>query len=174
MRFEITEAAEVLERTPAVLDALLRDKSAAWLNSRINPASFSPIDVLGHLIFGEMTDWIPRARIILDCRKSRPFDPFDRRGFGSIIQGKGINELLLQFAALRRESLAILHSFALTEDQLDLPGLHPELGEVTLRQLLATWVVHDLGHIAQLMRIMANQYRDEIGPWRAYTSIVES
>jgi hypothetical protein len=173
MRFEITEGVEVLESTPAVLDALLRDKSSGWLNSRIDSTSFSPTDVLGHLIFGEMTDWIPRARIILDCQKSRRFDPFDRRGFAPIIQGKGVNELLLQFAALRRESLATLRSSAVTDDQLDLPGVHPELGDVTLRQLLATWVVHDLGHIAQLMRIMANQYREEIGPWRAYTSIVQ-
>jgi hypothetical protein len=173
MQFQISEAVEVLERTPAVIDALLRDKSSVWLNSRIDPASFCAIDVLGHLIFGEVTDWIPRAQIILECQKSRPFDPFDRRGFTPIIQGKTVNQLLSQFAELRRNNLEALDSLALDEEKLDLPGLHPQLGEVTLRQLLATWVVHDLGHIAQLMRIMANQYRDEIGPWRAFVSIVQ-
>jgi hypothetical protein len=173
MQFEIGEAVQILEQTPAVLDALLRGKSQAWLNCRLDPASFSPIDVLGHLIFAEMTDWIPRARIILEHQDSRAFDPFDRRGFGPLIEGKQVEELLGQFAGLRSASLETLQAFALNGEKLDLPGLHPELGGVTLRQLIATWVVHDLGHIAQLMRIMASQYRDEIGPWRAFVSIVQ-
>lgn len=173
MRFQISEAVEVLERTPAVMDALLRGKSSVWLNCRMDAAAFSPIDVLGHLIFGEMTDWIPRTLIILESQKSRPFDPFDRYGFAPIIQGKSIDELLGQFAELRGKSLEALHSLALDDEKLDLPGMHPELGEVTLRELLASWVVHDLGHIAQLMRIMANEYRDEVGPWRAYVSIIQ-
>jgi hypothetical protein len=173
MRFQISEAVEVLERTPAVMDALLRGKSFAWLNCRIDPGAFSPIDVLGHLIFGEMTDWIPRTQIILEYQKSRPFEPFDRFGFAPMIQDKSIDELLRQFAELRGKSLEALHSFGLDDEKLDLPGLHPELGEVTLRQLLAAWVVHDLGHIAQLMRIMANEYRDEVGPWRAFVSVIQ-
>ncbi|HEV2690726.1 MAG TPA: DinB family protein [Bryobacteraceae bacterium] len=172
MRFQIPEAIAILERTPRVVDALLRDQSSAWLDARIDPASFSPIDVLGHLIFGEITDWIPRVRIILECQQSRAFDPFDRRGFAPLIEGKPVDELLRQFAALRDKNIEALHTFALDDAKLDLPGTHPELGSVTLRQLLATWVVHDLNHIAQLMRILSNQYRDEVGPWRAYLSIL--
>lgn len=172
MRFLINEAVSILERTPAVMDALLRDQSSAWLDSRIEPTAFSPRDVLGHLIFGEMTDWIPRARLILQYQQSRTFEPFDRRGFVPLIKGKSIDELLRQFADLRSNNIEALKSFALDDKKLDLPGLHPELGEVTMRQLLATWVVHDLNHIAQIMRIMANEYREEVGPWRAYLSIL--
>jgi hypothetical protein len=173
MRFQISEAVEVLEQTPAVMDALLRGRSSAWLNCRIDHAAFSPLDVLGHLIFGEITDWIPRARIIVECQKSRTFDPFDRYGFAPIIQGKTVDELLNEFAKARSQSLEALQALALNDEKLDLPGVHPELGDVTMRQLIATWVVHDLGHIAQVTRIMANEYRDEVGPWRAYISIIQ-
>lgn len=172
MRFLINEAVSVLERTPTVMDALLRDQSSAWLDSRIEPNAFSPRDVLGHLIFGEMTDWIPRARLILECQASRPFEPFDRRGFIPLIEGKSIDELLRQFSVLRNKNIETLKSLALDDQKLDLPGLHPELGGVTMRQLLATWVVHDLNHIAQVMRIMSNEYREEVGPWQAYLSIL--
>src|SRR5450432_6763 len=168
MRFELDEAIELLERTPRVLDAMLRGLSPVWLSARIDSGTFSPIDVLGHFIFGEMTDWIPRARIILDCQNSRAFDPFDRRGFGSLIENKSVGDLLDRFADLRARNIEQLHSFALDDSKLDLPGVNPELGSVTMRQLLATWVVHDLNHINQLLRIFANQYRDEVGPWRAY------
>ena len=173
MQFQIPEAVQVLERTPAVMDALLRGQSPAWLNARIDPDSFTPVDVLGHLIFGELTDWIPRARIILEHRDSRPFDPFDRRGFAPLIENKPIAELLDQFAELRRKNVYFLHSFALDNAKLDLPGQHPGLGRVTMRQLLATWAVHDLNHIDQVLRILSNQYRDEVGPWREYLSIVK-
>ena len=152
MRFQIDEAVEVLKRTPAALDALLRGHSSAWLNCRKDENSFSPMDVLGHLIFGEITDWIPRARIILECGQSRAFDPFDRRGFAQLIEGKSIAELLDQFAELRARNIEMLGTFALDREKLDLAGLHPELGSVTMRELLATWVVHDLGHIAQVDR----------------------
>lgn len=174
MRFEIAEAVELLERTPRVLDAMLRGLSPVWLNARIDAGSFSPIDVLGHFIFGEMTDWIPRVRIILECQNSRAFDPFDRRGFSSLIENKSVADLLAQFADLRATNIKQLRSFALDETKLDLPGLHPELGSVTMRQLLATWVVHDLNHLNQVTRILANQYGDEVGPWRAYLSILPS
>lgn len=162
----------MLGRTPAVMDALLRGQSRAWLDSRIEPTSFSPIDVLGHLIFGEMTDWIPRARIILDCQRSRAFEPFDRRGFVPLIEGKSTDELLREFADLRSKNIEALQTLGLDGAKLDLLGLHPELGSVTMSQLLATWVVHDLNHIAQVMRIMSHEYRDEVGPWRAYLSIL--
>jgi len=154
------------------MEALLRDQSPAWLNARIDAGSFSPIDVLGHLIFGEMDDWIPRVRRILEHQDSRAFDPFDRRGFTSLIEGKGVGELLDQFAALRRQSLETLRSLGLDEGKLDLPGQHPALGGVTMRQLLATWVVHDLNHINQVMRILSNEYREEVGPWRKFLSIL--
>ncbi|HYL76189.1 MAG TPA: DinB family protein [Bryobacteraceae bacterium] len=172
MEFQIPEAVRVLERTPAVMDSLLRGQSPAWLNARIDPDSFTPVDVLGHLILGELTDWIPRVRIILEHQDSRAFDPFDRRGFTSLIANKPVAELLDQFADLRRKNLQILNSFALDGAQLDLPGKHPGLGPVTMRQLLATWVVHDLNHLDQVMRILSNQYRDAVGPWREYLSIV--
>lgn len=173
MQFQIPEAVQVLERTPAVMDALLRGQSSAWLNARIDPDSFTPVDVLGHLIFGELTDWIPRARIILEHRDSRAFDPFDRRGFTQLIEKKPVAELLDQFADLRGKNLEILNSFDLDNAQMDLPGRHPGLGAVTMRQLLATWMVHDLNHIDQVLRTLSNQYRDEVGPWREYLSIVK-
>jgi hypothetical protein len=172
MRFEIGEAVKVLERTPAVMDALLRGQSAAWLNCRIEPTAFTPRDVLGHLIFGEIADWIPRARIILDHGESRAFDPFDRRGFVPLIEGKSIDQMLHQFAELRAQNLEALESFDLDEAKLGAPGRHPELGNVTMRQLLATWAVHDLNHIDQVVRVMSHEYREEVGPWRAYLSVL--
>jgi len=173
MQFQMDEAIEVLAQTPGVLDALLRGKSEAWLTCRKTPESFSPLDVLGHLMHGEMTDWIPRVQMILDSGTARAFDPFDRFAFQSLIAGKPVEELLNEFAELRRESLQALHKHRVGKRQLDLPGLHPELGPVTLGNLLAAWVVHDLGHIAQIVKTMAYEYRDAVGPWRAYTTILD-
>jgi hypothetical protein len=171
MEFQLDQAQEVLAATPAVLDALLRGKSAAWLDSRKAPDAFSPIDVLGHLIHAEMTDWMPRVRILLEFADSKPFEPFDRFGFQHLIANKPVELLLDEFAELRRQSLRGLNSLCIL-DRLNLPGLHPELGPVTLGNLLATWTVHDLGHIAQIVKTMAGEYRDAVGPWRAYVSIV--
>ncbi len=173
MQFHLEEGIEVLTQTPAVLSALLRGRSAVWLNARKTPDSFSPIDVLGHLMHGEMTDWIPRVRMILEHGGSQAFEPFDRFGFHSLIVGKSINELLDEFAELRRQSLRDLRDLGLGSEQLALPGMHPELGPVTLGNHLANWVVHDLGHIAQIVKTMASEYRDEVGPWRAYTTILD-
>ncbi len=125
--------------------------------------------MLGHLIDGEITDWIPRARIIVECGTSRAFEPFDRHGFRHLIESKSVDELLVEFGTLRRKNLAAMRSLDL-ENNLNLTGMHPELGVVTMRQLLATWAVHDLGHIAQISRTMARRYREEVGPWRAYIS----
>jgi DinB superfamily len=172
MQFQLDQTIEVLASTPAAVDALLRGKSAAWLNCRKGEGTFSPADVLGHLIYGEMTDWIPRARQILEGRGDTPFEPFDRRGHEPLIRGRAIGELLDRFAGLRQKSLSALSGFALDEEKLALTGTHPELGRVTLRNLIATWAVHDLGHIAQIMRVMANEYREEVGPWQAYLSIL--
>ena len=172
MLFAIEQAVEVLSGTPAVFRALLEDKSDVWLNCRKAPDAFSPIDVVGHLMHAELTDWIPRARIILATQDQKPFEPFDRFGFQHLIEGKSVTKILDEFTRLRRESLAALEAMAIQEDQLDLPGLHPEFGAVTLRNLLATWVVHDLGHIAQVVKTMALEYRDAAGPWQAYTTIL--
>jgi hypothetical protein len=173
MQFNLSQGIEVLTQTPAVLSALLRGKSAAWLNARKTPESFSPIDVLGHLMHGELTDWIPRVRIILEQGDTRAFEPFDRFAFQPLIAGKTVDELLDEFAVLRQQSLQALRELGVGEEQLALPGLHPELGPVTMGNHLANWVVHDLGHIAQVVKAMASEYRDAVGPWRAYTTILD-
>lgn len=173
MEFKLNEAIEVLEQTPAVLAALLAGKSAAWLQARKAPDAFSPIDVLGHLIHGELTDWIPRVRIILEHQDKQTFEPFDRFAFQPILSGKSIDNLLEEFASLRRWSLDELRAMNVHPAQLELPGMHPELGRVNLRQHIANWAVHDLGHIAQIVKAMAAQYRDQTGPWRAYTPILD-
>jgi hypothetical protein len=173
MEFHLDSGVEVLAQTPAVLDALLRGKSQGWLQSRKAPGAFSPMDVLGHLIHGEETDWIPRVRLILATRDAKTFEPFDRFGFESLISGKSIEELLDAFANSRAESLRALRELGLGEEELELPGKHPEFGHVTLRNHLAAWVVHDLGHIAQIVKTMAYEYRDAVGPWRAYTTILD-
>jgi hypothetical protein len=174
MDFQLDRAIEVLTSTPAAVDSLLRGKSDGWLNCRLGEGTFSPTDVLGHLIYGEIADWIPRAQQILEGRGDTPFEPFDRRGHEPLIAGKPAGELLDWFADLRRGNIKILRSLELDERKLDMPGTHPDpnLGRVTLRNLLATWVVHDLGHIAQIMRVMSGEYRDAVGPWRAYLTIL--
>lgn len=173
MKFQMDQALEVLTQTPAVMSALLKGKSAAWLNAKKAPESFSPLDVLGHLMHAEMTDWIPRARIILEHQDTKAFEPFDRFAFKALIDGKTVDKSLDEFAVLRRQSVQTLRDLGVGETQLDLPGKHPELGPVTLRNLLATWVLHDLGHIAQVVKTMANEYRDAVGPWRAYLTILD-
>lgn len=173
MQFHFAEAMEVLKQTPSVLDALLRGKSSAWLNCRRSPEAFSPVDVLGHLMHGELTDWIPRVRILLDHQDKRIFDPFDRFAFQPLIADKSADELLDEFAALRSSSLDALRDLGVGEHHLDLPGIHPELGAVTMGNLLASWAVHDLGHIAQIVKTMACEYREAVGAWRAYTTILD-
>ena len=172
MNFNLSEARAVLSRTPATLDALLRGQPAAWLECREAPDTFSPLDILGHLIYGEMTDWIPRARIILEHGESRPFDPFDRHGGEPLIRGRAAGELLDQFADLRAANLRALDEMRLDAQALALAGTHPELGRVTMENLMATWVAHDLGHISQIVRVMSRQYREAVGPWRQYLSLM--
>ena len=172
MKFQLDQSIEVLASTPSVLDALLRAKSDAWLHSRKSPDAFSPIDVLGHLMHADETDWLPRARMILEGRGDIPFPPFDRFDFQRLTSNKSIDSLLDDFATLRAQTLQTLATLNLTEAQLDLPGTHPELGPVTLRNLLATWVVHDLNHIQQIVKTMSNEYREAVGPWQAYLSIL--
>jgi len=172
MRFELASAREVLSRTPSALDRLVRDLPDAWTRENEGPDTWSVFDVVGHLIHGELTDWIPRARIILEHGASRPFEPFDRFAQLEANKGKSLNELLDRFSELRAESLAALDALRLTPEQLRLEGRHPALGTVTLSQLLSTWVVHDLGHLRQVVRVMAKCYGGEVGPWSAYTRIL--
>lgn len=169
---KLDEALEILHRTPAVLANLLAGIGEPWTDANEGPDTFSPRDVLGHLISGEESDWIARARIILEHGTAKPFDPFDRFGFRERYGKASVPELLERFAELRRENLRVLGEMKLTDELLARPGTHPELGAVTLGQLLATWTVHDLNHIAQIVRVMARRYVDEVGPWRAYLGIL--
>jgi hypothetical protein len=173
MHFQLTDALAVLERTPGALRALLGGLPEAWTLPNEGPETFSAFDNVGHLIHGERTDWIPRARIILAQGESRTFEPYDRFAQYRESRGKTLAQLLDEFARLRAENLATLRGWRLGERELALEGEHPELGTVTLRQLLATWVAHDLGHIAQTSRVMAKQYREAVGPWRAYLPVLD-
>lgn len=171
--FELRDGRAVLERTPATLRALLHGLDARWTDATEGPDTWSPFDVVGHLIHGERTDWIPRARIILAQGASRRFEPYDRFAQFRESQGRSIAELLDEFTRLREANLALLAEWRLGDVQLALTGEHPAFGTVTLGQLLATWVAHDLGHIAQICRVMAKQYRHAVGPWREYLPILD-
>lgn len=166
------EAIAILARTPATLGALLRGLPDGWTRAHEGGSTWSPFDVVGHLIHGERTDWIPRARVILAHGETKPFEKFDRIAQFTASEGGTLASLLDEFAALRGENLQALESLHPTDTDLDRRGRHPELGVVTLRQLLATWVAHDLDHVAQIARILATQYADEVGPWRAYLRII--
>lgn len=173
MDFDLPNALAVLERTPHALRAMLSGLSPAWTDATEGGETWSPYIVVGHLIHGERTDWVPRARIILAQGADRRFTPYDRFAQFRESRGRSLADLLEEFVSLRAENLRTVTGWALTEAQLALEGEHPEFGAVTLRQLLATWVAHDLGHVAQVARVMAKQYRDAVGPWRAYLSIME-
>ena len=168
----VEEAAAVLARTPGALDALLRGLPEDWIEANEGGETWSPFDVIGHLIHGEKTDWMPRVRIILEHGESWPFDKFDRFAQLAASEGRSLGSLLGEFAALRDENVRQLLRLRLSEADLDRRGRHPELGAVTLRQLLATWVAHDLDHIVQISRVLAGQYSDEVGPWRAYLRVI--
>lgn len=171
--FDLERSMGVLGRTPATLDALLRDADDAVLHATEGADTFSPFDVVGHLIDGEETDWMVRARIILDQGPDRTFAPYDRFRHRTRNAGRTIAELLDEFAALRAANLALLASWSLDDAALDLTAEHPALGTVMLRQLLAAWVVHDLGHLAQVARVVAKQYREAVGPWRGYLPVLD-
>ncbi len=170
--FVMEETVAILARTPATLDALLRGLPDGWIAAHEGGTTWSPFDVIGHLIHGERTDWIPRARTILEHGEAKPFEKFDRLAQFLESEGRTLASLLDEFAALRQENLRALKSLRLTDADLDRRGRHPELGVVTLRQLLATWVAHDLDHIVQVSRVLARQYSDEVGPWQAYLRII--
>jgi hypothetical protein len=173
MDFDLTAGIAVLERTPSTLRAMLEGLPPTWTDATEGPETWSPYVIVGHLIHGERTDWIARAQVILAQDPQRRFTPYDRFAQFRESQGKSIAELLDEFARLRAENLATLAGWHLSDVQLALEGEHPDFGPVTLRQLLATWVAHDLGHVAQTARVMAKQYRDAVGPWRAYLPIMD-
>jgi hypothetical protein len=172
MNFDLDLSIDVLARTPATLQSLLGGLTDPWTRGTEGPNTFSPFDVVGHLIDGEETDWIPRARIILARGTTRRFEPYDRFRHWTRNVDRSLPSLLDEFARLRADNLALLRSWDLTTIELDLPGEHPALGPVTLRQLLAAWVVHDLGHVAQAVRVMSKQYYGEVGPWVPYLPIL--
>lgn len=172
MEFQLEQAVEVLKQTPGTLRTLLGGLSDSWIFSNEGPETWSPYDVVGHLIHGEETDWIPRTKIILEHGEAQPFTPFDRVAFFQKSKGKTLNELLEIFETLRKENLRELEGLALKPHQFDLKGTHPEFGPVTLGQLIATWVAHDLDHIYQVVRIMSHRYKDAAGPWKAYLAIL--
>ena len=162
----------ILARTPAALDATLRGLPEDWILAHEGGETWSPFDVIGHLIHGERTDWLPRVRIILEHGEARAFDRFDRFAQFAASKGRTLASLLDEFADLRQRSLRELANLRLTDADLDRRGRHPDLGVVTMRQLLATWVAHDLDHVMQISRVLARQYADEVGPWRAYLRII--
>lgn len=173
MTFNLDAAVPVLSRTPQVLDALLRGLPAEWTSAAEGPDTWSPYDVVGHLIHGERTDWMPRVKHLLRHGETVPFPVFDRFAQFEASPGRTLPELLDTFADLRAGSLRRLAALNLTAADLDRPGCHPEFGRVTLGQHLATWVVHDLDHLMQVARVMGRQYTDAVGPWRQYLRIIE-
>ncbi|MBI1722517.1 MAG: DinB family protein [Gemmatimonadetes bacterium] len=172
MNFDLVNSTALLKRTPDVLDALLADLPTDWSTGNEGPDTWSPFDIVGHLIDGEETDWMARAKIILAQGPSRRFEPFDRFRHLNVNKGRPLKDLLARFRHLRERNLVELSALKLTPAHLDLTGEHPALGTVTLAQLLATWVAHDLGHIAQITRVMAKQYGAAVGPWEAYLPVL--
>jgi hypothetical protein len=173
MEFDLDHAKEILTRTPGVLRAMLAGLSDDWVRNNEGPDTWSPYDVVGHLIHGERTDWLTRAELILQHGKAKPFTSFDRFAQFRESEGKSLAELLDEFEIVRRENLVRLDGWHLGDDQLALEGTHPTFGAVTLRQLLSTWAAHDLAHIGQIARVMAKQYTDAVGPWRVYLPILD-
>jgi uncharacterized damage-inducible protein DinB len=172
MEFKLDEAIAVLQTTPSILQAWLGQLPPEWVHAADGEDTWSPFDVVGHLIHGEKTDWIPRAEIILSDRETRQFEPFDRFAMFADSEGSTMQELLDTFAHLRRDSTNRLRALRLSETDLDKTGVHPTLGTVTLRELLATWVAHDLNHLGQIAEVMARQFKAEVGPWNEFLDIL--
>jgi len=172
MEYSIDTALEILEQTPKTLKSFLWELSEEWLFSNEGKATWSPFDVVGHLIHGENTDWVPRMNIILSHKEDKTFKPYDRFAQFENSKGKNMHDLLEEFERLRNKNITYVKSLHLTENELALKGNHPSLGEVTLKELLATWTTHDLGHIVQISRVMAKQYKAEVGPWTKFISVL--
>ncbi len=173
MDFDLDRAVAVLTRTPAALTTLLSGLPDEWIYRNEGEGTWSPFDVIGHLIHGERTDWMPRVRMILQSGEAQTFLPFDRFAMFDESKGRSLDELLATFAELRQQNLRELKALELTADDLERTGMHPGLGRVSLSELLASWVAHDLGHIVQIARTMGRQYEAAVGPWTAYLSVVQ-
>jgi hypothetical protein len=173
MEHNLPHTISLLTRTPAALNALLRDLPETWTFRNEGENTWTVLDVVAHLIYGERTDWMPRARIILQFGETRPFEPFDRQGHIPESQGKSLAQLLDEFARVRSENLDQLRALNLRQADLERRGRHPALGIVTLSQLLAAWATHDLTHLHQISRVMAHQYREAVGPWSAYLGVLQ-
>lgn len=173
MDFDIEKSIEILQKTPATIQSLVGGLSEEWLKGNEGENTWSPYDIVGHLIHGEKTDWMIRAKIILSDAADKTFKPFDRFAQVNASQGKTMEELVEEFSQRRAENLQELKSLQINDSMLAQQGRHPALGEVNLRQLLSTWVVHDLGHISQISRVMAKQYQHEVGPWKEYLGILK-
>ncbi len=173
MNFDIIKSIEILSKTPTVLESLLSGLSDEWIHNNEGENTWSPYDIIGHLIHGEKTDWIPRSRIILSDLENKTFVPFDRFAQLDVDQDIPIEKLLVEFKALRNENINQLKSLRINNSMLETKGIHPELGEASLKELLSTWVVHDLGHISQITRVMAKQFQSEVGPWINYLGILK-
>ena len=171
--FQLSKAIEILSQTPITVKTLLENLSDDWTMSK-NDGEWSPFDVIGHYIHTEETDWIPRAKVILNQSENINFPPFDRFGHFEKSKGKTLTELLERFIEIRRENIDLLKSWNLSAEQLQLKGIHPEFGEVTLEQLLATWTVHDLTHIRQIVTVLAKNYTEDVGEWKSYLSILKN
>jgi len=173
MEYQLEKAIEILERTPKTLNALLLDISSEWTQSNEGIDTWSPYDVIGHLVHGEKTDWMPRLEIVLsNDDTNKTFEPYDRFAQFTMSKGKDLPQLLNEFEFLRNQNLKTLMAKDLTQEDLTKTAIHPSLGPINLKNMLAAWVVHDLGHITQISRVMAKQYKNEIGPWRQYLTIV--
>ena len=173
MNFSLSKSIEILERTPEVLNVMLQNLSNEWTSNNEGGETWSVYDIVGHLIHGELTDWTPRMEIILSEKTDKTFTPFDRFAQFEKSKGKTLIQLLDEFKSLRLENINLLKSKELTNQDLERTGVHPAFGEITLSQLLSTWTVHDLNHIAQISRVMENQYKAEVGPWAAYLRILQ-
>lgn len=171
MKFDIDQSIEILSRTPKTLQSLLSGLSSEWTDPNEGPDTWSPFDVVGHLIHGEKTDWVPRAKIIMS-RGDKHFEPFDRFAMFEASRGKNLNQLLIEFQELRDQGLKELKDLNIRESDLEKEGIHPYFGNITLRNLLSTWVTHDLNHIYQIVRVMAKLYKEETGPWPEYIRIL--
>jgi hypothetical protein len=172
MKFKIEQAIAILQRTPELVSGMLKGLDKEWINSNEGGDTWSPFDIVGHYIHGEKTDWIPRMEIILSDEPNKQFEPFDRFSQFRDSKGKNIDQLLEEFSRLRKQNLQRLQSIQLTDGLLNRTAIHPALGTVTLQQLLASWVVHDLTHLYQLSRVLARQYEQEVGPWKVYMGVL--
>jgi hypothetical protein len=173
MEHNLQRTISLLTRTPAALNALLRDLPETWTSQNEGENTWSAFDVVAHLIYGERTDWMPRVRMVLQFGETQTFEPFDRAGHIPESQGKSLGQLLDEFSRSRSKNLAELRALNLRPEDLERRGRHPALGVVTLSELLATWAAHDLTHLHQISRVMAHQYREAVGPWSAYLGVLQ-